>query len=431
MENKKALVLCGGGAKGGYHVGVWKALKEIGYEPDIITGTSVGALIGALLAIHEDEAAYEIWENMNMERVFEKKPDEDINSIKSMDEFVLKLGKLGGVDPKPLKELVRALGDEKKFRATNIEFGVVTTCLNPPQKIEKFVDEMEEGKVADYILASTACFPIMQRYNIDGKDYVDGGYTDNVPFDMALRRGATELVIVDMHGMNHISKPDDVQAKIHYISPKHDLGNFILFNKEQSIKNIEMGYLDTMKLFGKFEGNYYTFHLGTVKESLQYNNTCKAIYKRVFTDLPKVSPIEKLATKSFTKYIHNFNTEIFTASSNVMDILETAASIYEVAENKIYSLSSLLEEVKKVYDKSVIEGGYKKILSWNAIKSSITSLTEIKKVIKSYDKNDLTAFIVYLLSMPQLTMLQKNQILGITAIAPECLCAAICILALN
>ena len=81
MENIKALVLCGGGAKGGYHIGVWKALKEIGFTPNIITGTSVGALNGALLTIGEDKIAYNIWNNMNMETVFEKKANEDINFI--------------------------------------------------------------------------------------------------------------------------------------------------------------------------------------------------------------------------------------------------------------------------------------------------------------------------------------------------------------
>lgn len=76
MNNKKALVLCGGGARGGYHIGVWKALKEINYKPNIITGTSVGALNGALLAIKEDKLAQEIWENMTMDTVFEKRKQE-------------------------------------------------------------------------------------------------------------------------------------------------------------------------------------------------------------------------------------------------------------------------------------------------------------------------------------------------------------------
>lgn len=48
---KRALVLAGGGAKGSYQVGVWKALAELGWKPDIITGTSVGCLNGALFVL--------------------------------------------------------------------------------------------------------------------------------------------------------------------------------------------------------------------------------------------------------------------------------------------------------------------------------------------------------------------------------------------
>ena len=43
---KKGVVLCGGGAKGAYQIGVWKALKKLNFNPDVVTGTSVGALNG-------------------------------------------------------------------------------------------------------------------------------------------------------------------------------------------------------------------------------------------------------------------------------------------------------------------------------------------------------------------------------------------------
>ena len=135
MNNKKALVLCGGGARGGYHIGVWKALKEINYKPNIITGTSVGALNGALLAIKEDKLAQEIWENMTMDTVFEKKETRDINTISSPSEFLLEIGKIGGINPKPLKELVNKLADEKKFRNSDIEFGLVLTAIRPMRKV--------------------------------------------------------------------------------------------------------------------------------------------------------------------------------------------------------------------------------------------------------------------------------------------------------
>lgn len=427
MENKRALVLCGGGAKGGYHIGVWKALKELRFAPQIITGTSVGALNGALFSIGEDKVASDIWENMNMETVFEKKNDEDINSIKSVNEFWMKLGKFGGIDPKPLKELSRSLGNEEKFRSTNVEFGLVTTCLKPLKKVEKFVDEMEPGKVVDYILASTACFPIMQKYSIDGVDYVDGGYTDNLPFDMALRRGATELVIVDMHGMFRINKPEDVNVKVHYISPTRDLGNFMIFNQEQSQKNIKLGYLDTLRMFGELEGTYYTFESGTVAMTNEYNDICKSVYKRVFTDLPKVSPLEKLAHRTFVKYLNAYNIDVFSTTNNVVDILEIAAELFEIDPYSVYSFEELLEKVIDECDRITEDDGYIKRMSIKEIRKSVNSFSELKNIVTSYDKKELTAYIAYLLSLDKINMTQKNQILAITAIWPECLAAAIVI----
>lgn len=429
MNNKKALVLCGGGAKGAYHIGVWKALNEIGYNPNIITGTSVGALNGALFAIGKADVAEELWENMSMDTIFEDEANKDINSIKSVNEFILKLGKIGGVNPKPLKETFKSISDEEAFRKSKIEFGLVTTQLKPPKRVELFADEIENGKIADYVLASTACFPIMQKYSIDGVDYVDGGYTDNVPFNMALKRGATELVIVDMHGMYHVSRPDDVSAKIHYISPKEDLGNFMIFNKKQSLLDMQFGYMDTLKVFGKLEGTYYTFSLGTLEKANEYNEKCRGLYKRIFTDLPKDSALEKLARNSFYKYIKNYSEELFCQNSNVLDALEIAAGIYSVETCKIYSFDELLKEVQDRYNKSIEGEMYKKIMSLTEIKKSMTNFAELKRIFSNYDRKELTNFIAYLFTVSKLTMMQKNQILAITAVMPECLCAAIVILA--
>ena len=362
-----------------------------------------------------------------METVFEKREDIDINTIKSVGDFAMKLAKIGGIDPKPLKELSHSFGDEQEFRNSKIEFGLVTTCLKPFKKIEKFVDEMEEGKVIDYILASTACYPIMQKYTIDGVEYVDGGYTDNLPFDMALRRGATELVIVDMHGMFRINKPEDVNVKVYYISPTRDLGNFMIFDQEQSRKNIKLGYLDTLKIFGELEGKFYTFESGTVARTNEYNEICKSVYKRVFTDLPKVSPLEKLAHRSFYKYLNDYNIDVFDTANNVLDILEIAATIYDISPYEIYSFEELLEKVVEEYSKICESDDYIKRMSIKEIRKSVTSFAELKKIVTSYDKKELTAYIVYLLSLEKINMTQKNQILAITSIWPECLCAAIII----
>lgn len=61
------LVFAGGGTKGCYEIGVWKALKELGVKIKAVAGTSIGAINGAFFAQDDYEAAYEVWSNINIE----------------------------------------------------------------------------------------------------------------------------------------------------------------------------------------------------------------------------------------------------------------------------------------------------------------------------------------------------------------------------
>ena len=183
--------------------------------------------------------------------------------------------------------------------------------------------------------------------------------------------------------------------------------------------------MDTLKVFGKLEGTYYAFNLGSTKKANEYNGACRNLYKRIFTDLPKDSALEKLAKSSFYKCIKNYNEELFCESCNVLDILEIAAEIYEVDLYKIYSFEELANEVHTKYLKSIESEIYKKIMSLTEIKKSMTSFTELKKIFSNYDRKELSNYIAYLFTISELTMMQKNQILAITAVMPECLCAAI------
>ena len=68
---QRALVLAGGGAKGSYQVGVWQALQELDWTPDIITGASVGALNGLLFTMGKVQEAEDIWRSMELHDVLE------------------------------------------------------------------------------------------------------------------------------------------------------------------------------------------------------------------------------------------------------------------------------------------------------------------------------------------------------------------------
>ncbi|MBR4934765.1 MAG: patatin-like phospholipase family protein, partial [Anaerotignum sp.] len=66
-----AIALEGGGAKGAYEVGVWKALDEVGIKYNAVAGTSVGALNGAMMASRDLETALQLWENVKFSQVFD------------------------------------------------------------------------------------------------------------------------------------------------------------------------------------------------------------------------------------------------------------------------------------------------------------------------------------------------------------------------
>ena len=128
MENQtipcKALVLAGGGARGSYQVGVWKALMELDWHPQIITGTSVGSLNGAMFVLDLYEVARDMWLTIRSKDVMEL-PEENAD-LSALHSFLRSVVKAGGMDVSPLEEIVERVLDEDALRrevATTIVFG--------------------------------------------------------------------------------------------------------------------------------------------------------------------------------------------------------------------------------------------------------------------------------------------------------------------
>ena len=99
---KRALVLSGGGSKGSYQIGVYKALKKMHIKIDIITGTSIGAINGALFTEKKYALAKRMWENVTSEDLFgENLNDRDINTYKI---FAKSFFKTGGLSNKTMEK---------------------------------------------------------------------------------------------------------------------------------------------------------------------------------------------------------------------------------------------------------------------------------------------------------------------------------------
>ena len=147
QNTAKALVLAGGGARGSYQVGVWRALTELGWRPQIITGTSVGSLNGAMFALDLYETARDMWLTIRSQDVMEL-PEEHAN-LSELHAFLRDAVRAGGMDVTPLEEIVERVLDEDKLRASPIRFGLVTVEQKGLKARELPLDEISQGKVKD------------------------------------------------------------------------------------------------------------------------------------------------------------------------------------------------------------------------------------------------------------------------------------------
>lgn len=259
------LVLEGGGAKGAYHVGAYKALKELDVEIGGIAGTSIGALNGAVLVQGDLEKLEDIWVNTKSSDLFDI-DEKTINDLRSFNLQEINLPYLfnvsreilinKGLDTSKIRALLESFIDEDKIRKSKLDFGIVTINLTDKKPMELLKEDIPKGKLVDYLLAS-ANLPAFKQETMDGKKFLDGGFHDNLPIGVLVKKGYTDFIAVRTFGIGIVKKQKDKNLKITYIQPVEPLGGVLDFNKEQSEKDILLGYYDTMKALKKLKGYKY------------------------------------------------------------------------------------------------------------------------------------------------------------------------------
>ena len=251
---QKALVLAGGGARGSYQVGVWRALMELDWHPQIITGTSVGGLNGAMFVLDLYETARDMWLTIRSRDVIEL-PEENAD-LSALHQFLRRVVKEGGMDVTPLEEIVDRVLDEDALRAAPIRFGIVTVEQRGLRPRELTLEDIPAGQVRDYLMASAACFPALRARQIDGVKFLDGGYSDNMPTGLAKTMGAEELVCVDLEGVG-ITRPNLTGLPTTMIRSYWELGDILHFDPDTAKRNMELGYYDTRRAMGYLRGCAY------------------------------------------------------------------------------------------------------------------------------------------------------------------------------
>lgn len=162
IDNSKtyAIALEGGGAKGGYEIGVWQALDEAGIKYNAVSGTSVGALNGGLMAMRDLPRAIDAWNNMKLGKVIELDEEQEENLSRAFNGDIglddvqrlipeaLEIIKNRGLDVAPLRAWVREVVDAKAIKESDVELYIATVSITDRKALEVKVNDLRRIRYA-------------------------------------------------------------------------------------------------------------------------------------------------------------------------------------------------------------------------------------------------------------------------------------------
>ncbi len=336
---KLGLVLSGGGSKGAYEIGVYKALKKLKKEINIVTGTSVGAINGIFVAQNDLKGSLNFWDHVTFKNIYDENEFPQVEDEK-LSKIYLQYAKSfineGGLDIYKMKNIFDDYFKPSKFFNSNINYGLVTYNFTSKKPVLKTKQELTKNNIKDYVLASASCYPAFKPYLIDNEMYIDGGYYDNLPINLAIDLGATEIIAVDLRAIGFKKIIKDKSVDITYITPRNKIGSFLVFDKMQARKAIKLGYNDTMKTFGKLEGNKYTFRkYNLIKNYNKYIDNFETTLKELFKNSDN-----KILNKIFQTDIFKDILNNKTLYNNFNNLIEEAGKIFNFDESNIYNIKS-------------------------------------------------------------------------------------------
>lgn len=267
---KQAIALAGGGTKGAYQVGAWKAMRELGIPFDIVTGTSIGSVTAALMVQDDFDRAWELWTHITEEQIMLERDDATPHEKRELaalaehpEQLIARVKDWADLnrrtaDISPYRALVHKYLDEERFFASPVDFGLMTARFPSFQPVEVRKQDIAPGYLPQWILASSACFPMFPMCEIDGQNYLDGAYSDNLPISTAFRLGADRVIAIGL-------KPETPEKKytnhplVTYIAPAEPLGKLLEFDPDALRRSIALGYTDTLRVLGSHIGHTYTF----------------------------------------------------------------------------------------------------------------------------------------------------------------------------
>ena len=191
---KRALILSGGGARGAFQVGVWQYLREINWTPDLICGTSIGAVnaaaIGSGMSV---ERLIDIWKTHNRSEIYRFKVLKVLSSALYGRPFKAVL------DTAPMRAMLTRHLNLEALRRSPIEI-IISAVHLATGRLHLYNQDVIE---IDHLMASSAMPILFPWQPIRGELYWDGGVMANSPLFIALERKIEEIIVVLLSPVGH------------------------------------------------------------------------------------------------------------------------------------------------------------------------------------------------------------------------------------
>lgn len=339
LTKEYGVVLDGGGARGAYQIGAWKALSEAGVKINAVAGTSVGALNGALICMGDVETAERIWNEITfshvmdvddewMERLFSKE-----NSFREIIGEAIKVLSDGGVNISPLRNLIHEYVDEDRIRKSGVELCLLTFSVSQMKELDLSIHDIPEGLLEDFLLAS-AYLVGFKNERLHGQKYLDGGVVNNFPINSLIKRGYKDIIQIRIYGMGRVPRAKkDEDTNLYEIAPKVKLGSIIEFHKKRSRQNFKIGYYDAKRMLYGLAGRIY--YIEQTREEWYYN--------MILNELDEKERAEIAFTLRLSKKVSN--QKLYLA------MLEASAKLLQVPKYRIYTVQELEQRVSEKYQK--------------------------------------------------------------------------------
>jgi NTE family protein len=198
--HKIALVLGGGGLKGFAHIGVFRALEEMGIEPTVVAGTSIGGLIAAAYV-----RGMSVSEMADRARALKRR---DLFRLNRMGMLLERQHSPAIYLEQPLRDVVRAVAGDKRFDQLKRKLLVNTVDIERGSQMVWGLPGLRDLSIADAVYASCALPGFYPPGVIKGRRFVDGGVIDNLPVSVA-SRGMDAVIAVDT-GSTDLEPENDI-----------------------------------------------------------------------------------------------------------------------------------------------------------------------------------------------------------------------------